>query len=470
MKAMTTKVLVVGGGPGGYVAAIRAGQLGLDVTLVEGVRLGGTCLVRGCIPSKALIHVAGQFEAMNEAVGGDRLGISLSAPPSLDFAATLRWKDSIVDKLSGGVGALLKRAKVKTLSGWATFSDAKTCVVATSDGAIEIKAEHVVLANGSEPAALPFLPFGGPVLSSTEALSLPAPPRKLVVVGAGYIGVELGVAFRKLGSEVTLVEALDNLLPAFDRELVAPVAKWLARAGVAVRTGAKAKGLVSKDGGHALAIETAEGEAIELAADAILVTVGRRPLTQGWGLEAMAVDLDGLFVRIDDQCRTSVRNVWAIGDLVGEPMLAHKASAQGAMVAEIIAGDRRRTFDPAAIPAVCFTDPEIVSVGLSAAQAAAKGIEIISGQFPFAANGRALSMNAGDDGGFVRVIARADNRRILGVQAVGAHISEMSGEFVHAIEMGAVIDDIAGTIHAHPTLGEAFHEAALRAVGAAIHI
>jgi dihydrolipoamide dehydrogenase len=192
-------------------------------------------------------------------------------------------------------------------------------------------------------------------------------------------------------------------------------------------------------------------------------------LTRGWGLEAMAVDLAGPFVKIDDQCRTSVRNVWAIGDLVGEPMLAHKASAQGEMVAEIIAG-RRRTFDPAAIPAVCFTEPEIVSVGLSAREAADKGVEAIAGQFPFAASGRALSMNTGDDGGFVRVIARADNRRILGVQAVGAHISEMSGEFVHAIEMGAVIEDIGGTIHAHPTLSEAFGEAALRAIGGAIHI
>ncbi|WP_158815222.1 dihydrolipoyl dehydrogenase [Methylocapsa sp. S129] len=469
MKSIATKVLVVGGGPGGYVAAIRAGQLGLDVTLVESVRLGGTCLVRGCIPSKALIHAAGQFEAMTHAVGGNRFGISLSAPPSLDFGETIRWKDAIVARLSNGVGALLKRAKVKVVNGWATFSDAKTCEVATAEGKVAITAEHVVLANGSEPVELPFLPFGGPVLSSTEALSLSAPPKRLVVVGAGYIGVELGTAFRKLGSEVTLVEALDDILPAFDRELAAPVSKWLSRAGVTVLTGAKAKALVQKSGGHALAIETQDGEKTELPADAILVTVGRRPLTKGWGLEAMAVDLDGPFVKIDDQCRTSVKNVWAIGDLVGEPMLAHKASAQGEIVAEIIAG-KRRTFDPAAIPAVCFTEPEIVSVGLNSAEAAAKGIAIIAGQFPFSASGRALSMDAGGDEGFVRVIARADNRRVLGVQAVGAHVSEMSGEFTHAIEMGAVIDDVAGTIHAHPTLSEAFGEAAMRAIGMAIHI
>jgi dihydrolipoamide dehydrogenase len=469
MKTIITKVLVVGGGPGGYVAAIRAGQLGLQTILVEGVRLGGTCLVRGCIPSKALIHAAGQFEAMAGAVGGNRFGISLAAPPSLDFAATVRWKDGIVAKLSNGVGALLKRAKVNVINGWATFSDAKTCVVETAEGRLAITAEHVILANGSKPVELPFLPFGGPIISSTEALSLDAPPKHLVVVGAGYIGVELGTAFRKLGSEVTLVEALDDILPAFDRELAAPVVKWLSRAGVKVLTGAKAKALVLGSDGPALAIETREGETREIAADAILVTVGRRPLTRGWGLEAMAVDLAGPFVKIDDQCRTSVRNVWAIGDLVGEPMLAHKASAQGEMVAEIIAG-KRRSFDPAAIPAVCFTEPEIVSVGLSALEAAAKGVETIAGQFPFAASGRALSMNAGSDEGFVRVVARADNRRILGVQAVGAHISEMSGEFVQAIEMGAVIEDITGAIHAHPTLSEAFGEAALRSIGQAIHI
>ena len=469
MKTLATKVLVVGGGPGGYVAAIRAGQLGLETTLVEGVRLGGTCLVRGCIPSKALIHAAGQFEAMAHAVGGNRLGISLAAAPSLDFVETMRWKDGIVGKLTLGVAALLKRAKVRVVNGWATFSDAKTCEVATSDGPVQIVAEHVILANGSEPVALPFLPFGGPVISSTEALSLMAPPRRLVVVGAGYIGVELGTAFRKLGSEVTLVEALGDILPAFDRELATPVVRWLARAGVTVLTGAKAKALVATESGHALSVEAGGGEALMLDADAILVTVGRRPLTRGWGLEAMAVDLDGPFVKIDDQCRTSVKNVWAIGDLVGEPMLAHKASAQGEMVAEIIAGKRRR-FDPAAIPAVCFTEPEIVSVGFTATEALARGLETVTGLFPFAANGRALSMGAGEDGGFIRVIARADNRRILGAHAVGAHVSELSGEFAHAIEMGAVIDDVAGTIHAHPTLSEAFGEAALRSIGMAIHI
>jgi dihydrolipoamide dehydrogenase len=453
-ETIKTKVLVVGGGPGGYVAAIRAGQLGLDTTLVDTDRLGGTCLIRGCIPSKAMIHVAGEFETMQRATKKSRHGISLGAPPSLDMPELVRWKEGIVNKLSNGVAALCKRAKVRVLSGWARFSDAKTCTV---EG------------KGSVSSELPFLPFGGPVISSSEALSLDALPKKLVVVGAGYIGLELGIALRKMGSEVTVVEALDRVLPLFDAELSAPVKKWLGRNGMTVHLGATAKGLVTEKGAHALAIQTKDGKTENLPADKILVTVGRRPLTEGWGLENMAIDMDGRFVRVDDQCRTSMKNVWAIGDLVGEPLLAHKGMTQGEMVAEIIAGHRRR-FDPVAIAAVCFTDPEIVSAGVAPGDPATVDTEITSAIFPFAANGRALTMDAGDEGGFVRVLARKDDHRILGIQAVGAHVSELAGEFALALEMGARLEDIAGTIHVHPTLGEAFHETALRTLGHALHI
>lgn len=460
-EPIKTKVLVIGGGPGGYVAAIRAGQLGLETTLVEGDRLGGTCLIRGCIPSKAIIHAAGQFETMERAARKSRNGISLNAPPKLDFAQTVQWKEGIVDKLNAGVGALLKRAKVRVVNGWAKFSDGKTCTVATKEGEVTIAAEHVILANGSAPVGLSFLPFGGSVISSNEALSLDAVPKKLVVVGAGYIGLELGIAFRKLGADVTIVEALDRILPLYDAPLVEPVRKWLERNGVTVHLGAKAKGLEN----NALVVE-ADGETIRLSADKILVTVGRKPRTEGWGLESMAIDMNGRFVKVDDQCRTSMKNVWGIGDLVGEPMLEHKAAAQGEMVAEIIAGEKRR-FDPASIPSVCFTEPEIVSAGLLPADA---GEDVIVSMFPFSANGRALSMEAGDDGGFVRIVARKSDHRVLGIQAVGAHVSELSNEFSHALEMGALLEDIAGTIHVHPTLGEAFHEASLRALGHAIHI
>ena len=465
---ITTKVLVIGGGPGGYVAAIRAGQLGLDTTLVEGDRLGGTCLIRGCIPSKAMIHVAGEFETMHRAHGKSRHGISLSAPPALDMPELVRWKEGVVNKLSNGVAALCKRAKVRVLSGEAHFSDAKTCTVEGKDN-VTITAEHVILANGSVSTELPFLPFGGPVISSSEALSLDALPKKLVVIGAGYIGLELGIALRKLGSEVTVVEALDRILPLFDAELALPVKKWLERNGVTLHLGAKAKGLVKDGDSHALAIETKDGKTENLPADKILVTVGRKPRTEGWGLENMGVDMDGRFVRVDDQCRTSMKNVWAIGDLVGEPLLAHKAMAQGEMVAEIIAGHKRR-FDPVAIAAVCFTEPEVVTAGLAPDDKALDGIDVMSAMFPFADNGRALSMDAGDEGGFVRVLARRDDHRILGIQAVGAHVSELAGEFALALEMGALLEDIAGTIHVHPTLGEAFHETALRTLGHALHI
>ncbi len=458
------KLLVVGGGPGGYVAAIRAGQLGLDTVLVESGRLGGTCLIRGCIPSKALIHAAGQFEVMRRAAEGEgRFGIRLPQPPELDFARTVQWKDGIVQRLDNGVASLLRRAGVRVLHGLVTFSDAKSCMVATADGAVPITAENVVLATGSLPVELPGLPFGGRVLSSTEALSLPALPRALAVVGGGYIGLELGTAFRKMGCAVTVVEAQDRILPQYDAELVAPVHAWLRRAGVDVHLGAWAQGM--DDAG--LAIRLGDGTAEHIPADTVLVTAGRRANLQGWGLENMAVDLRDGFVAIDDQCRTSMRGVWAIGDLAGEPMLAHKASAQGEMVAEVIAGERRR-FDPTAIPAVCFTDPEIVSVGLSAEQAAVQGVDVVKGVFPFGASGRAMTLD--EEAGFVRVVARRDTGRIVGIQAVGGHVSELSGEFALAVEMASLLEDLAGTIHAHPTLSEAAREAASRALGRAIHV
>ncbi|MGH8530015.1 MAG: dihydrolipoyl dehydrogenase [Nevskiales bacterium] len=468
-KPIKAKVLVIGGGPGGYVAAIRAGQLGLDTVLVEADRLGGTCLIRGCIPSKALIQVADKFEQMRKHFGEGAQGIKLTSAPQFDLGAAVRWKETVVDKLDSGVTALLKKAKVRTVQGWARFSDARTCTVETKDGVVSISAEHVILANGSRPTELPGLPFDDTVISSTETLVLDRLPARVVIVGAGYIGLELGIALRKMGAAVSFVEAAERILPQYDLALTRPVARWLKQHDVAVHLNSKARSLQRGSEGASLQAETATGEGLQLACDKLLVTVGRQPLTQGWGLENMAVDMQGAFIKVDDQCRTSMRNVWAIGDLVGEPMLAHKASAQGEMVAEIIAGIPRR-FDPVAIPAVCFTDPEIVSVGLSPAAAKAKGHEVITGNFPFAANGRALSMQAGEDGGFVRVTARKDNHVVLGIDAVGAHASELSGEFVHALEMGASLEDIALTIHAHPTLSEALPEAALAALGHPIHI
>ena len=469
-ETLTPKVLVLGGGPGGYVAAIRAGQLGLDTVLVDGERLGGTCLIRGCIPSKALIHVASEVETLRRAAEpGGRHGVSLASPPQVDMAAVVAWKETVVDKLNTGVTGLLRRAKVRVVHGFGRFSDAKTLHVETDAGEVVVRAETVILATGSKSVELPHIPFGGPVIGSTEALALPELPRRLVVVGGGYIGLELGIAFRKLGSEVTVVEAQPRILPLYDDQLTSPVRRWLEKHGVTLKLNAKAQALEAEGDGHALLIETADGERDRIGCDRVLVTVGRRPFTEGWGLEAMGVAMDGRFVRVDDQCRTSVRGVFAIGDLVGEPMLAHKASAQGEMVAEIAAG-RTRRFDPVSVSAVCFTEPEVVSAGLLPTDPGGSGPEVAVGVFPYQANGRALSMEAGDDGGFVRVLSRRDDGRILGVQAVGAHVSELVAEFTLALEMGATLEDVAGTIHVHPTLSEGFHEAVQRTLGHAIHI
>ncbi|MCS0580140.1 dihydrolipoyl dehydrogenase [Massilia pinisoli] len=460
----STTLLVIGGGPGGYVAAIRAGQLGIPTVLVEGAELGGTCLNIGCIPSKALIHAADAFHQAASYAGESPLGICAGAP-TIDVTQTVAWKDGIVKRLTGGVGALLKKNGVTVVRGWARILDGKTVEVQTGEDAQRIRCEHLLLATGSRPVELPFLPFGGNVVSSTEALAPATLPEHLVVVGAGYIGLELGIAYRKLGAQVTVVEAAGRVLPAYDDELAKPVAASLKRLGVGVHLESSVMGLA--DDGRGVRMKNGGGEESVLDADRVLVAVGRRPHTDGYGLESLLLDMSGRHVRIDNQCRTSMRNVWAIGDLTGEPMLAHRAMAQGEMVAEIIAG-KRRHFTPAAIPAVCFTDPEVVVVGMTPHETATQGVDCIAASFPFSANGRAMTLEATD--GFVRVVARRDNHVIVGWQAVGGAVSELSAAFVQSIEMGAQLEDVGGTIHAHPTLGEAVQEAALRALGHALHI
>ncbi len=459
-------VLILGAGPGGYAAAIRAGQLGLKTIVVEGEKPGGTCLNVGCIPSKAMIHVAEEFhKATSFATSGkSTLGISHSKP-KLDLKQSVSWKDGIVAKLNGGVSGLIKKAGAQLIQGWGKMLDGKTCEVQTKEGTKVIHAEHVVLAPGSVPVELPDLPYGDKVISSTEALALEKVPARLIVVGGGYIGLELGTAFAKMGSAVTVVEFADQVLPHYDRDIAKPVAKSLTDLGVTVHLGAKAKSL-SKDG-KALLVENAQGKELSLAADKVLVTVGRKSRMEGWGASNLYLTMDGPFIKIDDQCRTSMSDVFAIGDVTGEPMLAHRAIAQGEMVAEVIAGKSRR-FDPAAIPAVCFTDPEVVVVGLSPAEAKKQAFDVKIGMFPFMANGRAMTMES--DSGFVRVVARTDNHQVLGIQAVGKGVAELSSSFTLAIEMGAVLEDIAGTIHAHPTQSEALQEAALGALGHALHI
>ena len=464
MKEISCKLLVIGAGPGGYACAIRAGQLGIDTVIVEAAKPGGTCLTIGCIPSKALIHAAEVLDATRQMAGGRHaMGIRVELP-SIDLAGTMVWKDGIVGRLTSGVSGLLQKARVKIVSGRARFRDGKTVEVETETGQQIVRAETVVIATGSDPVELAALPFGGRVISSTEALSLKQVPEKLIVVGGGYIGLELGTAFAKLGSDVTVVEATPQVLPIYDADLVKPVTRRLTERGVRVFTNTSAVGL--SETGDALVVEGPDGLQ-ELPADLILVAVGRRPRSVGSGLEDLDLDRSGPFLRIDDRCRTSMRGVYAIGDVTGEPMLAHRAIAQGEMVAEIVAG-KKRAWDKRSIPSICFTDPEIVSAGLSPSEARAQGYEVKVGQFPFTANGRAMTMQ--DEDGFVRVVARADTNLVLGLQAVGSGVSELSAAFSLAIEMGARLEDIAGTIHVHPTRSEALQEAALKAMGHALHI
>ena len=465
MKDISCKLLVIGAGPGGYVCAIRAGQLGIDTVIVDARKPGGTCLNVGCIPSKALIHAAEEYDRIvHLAAGRNQLGI-IAASPEIDLSQTIEWKDGIVSRLNSGVSGLLKRARVKMVGGWARFRDGKTIEVDTETGRQIIRAETIVIATGSAPVELPNLPFGGSVISSTEALALTAVPERLAVIGGGYIGLELGTAFAKLGAKVTVVEAQPRILPQYDAELTRPVAKKLQALGVKVMTGTKAKGLTKA--GSVLLVENGDGTETPLAADKVLVTVGRKPVTQGWGLEELVLDMDGPFIRIGERCETSMRGIYAIGDVTGEPMLAHRAMAQGEVVAEIVAG-HKRVWDKRGIPAICFTDPEIVTVGSTPDEAIGAGYEVRVGHFPFTANGRAMTKLSED--GFVRVVARADNHLVLGIQAVGQGVSELAAAFGLALEMGARLEDIAETIHAHPTQGEAFQEAALKTLGRELHI
>lgn len=450
MSNKNCKVLVIGAGPGGYVCAIRAAQLGLDTIIVDSQAPGGTCLNVGCIPSKALIHAADEFYNITHANHGP-LGIT-TGTPSIDFGQTIGWKDDVVKRLTGGVSLLLKKAGAQLMIGSARFVDGKTVIVETSEGDITVNADNVVIATGSEPVSLPSLPFGGDVMSSTEALALTEIPSRLAVVGGGYIGLEIGTAYAKLGSEVTIVEAAQSLLPQYDTALTKPVLARLETLGISVKTSTFAEGF--SEG----VLRTSNGD---ISADKVLVTVGRKPRTEL--ASELSLTMNGTFIDINKHCQTSMRGTYAIGDITGEPMLAHRAMAQGELVAEHIAGHKVQ-WDKQCIPAVCFTDPEIVCCGAQPGDI--EGTKV--SEFPFAANGRAMTCERED--GFVRVVWREADHAVLGIQAVGANISELSASFALAIEMGACLEDIAATIHSHPTQSEALQEAAARALGKALHI
>ena len=472
-EQIKTKVLVVGGGPGGYVAAIRAGQLGLDTTLVEADRLGGTCLIRGCIPSKAIIHVAGEFETMRHAAAKATHGLKLATPPRrIDFAETVKWKEGIVNRLNTGVTGLLKRSKVRVVNGWAKFSDGKTCTVDADHRPRHHHGRTRDPRHGSLPVQLPVDPLRRPRhLVDRSARRSTRCRRNWSSSAPATSASNSASPSQNSAPKSPSSKPKNKSCRSTTRSSPRPSNAGSTRTASPSTSAPKPKPSRRARRAHRSSSKRADGKTLDLPADKILVTVGRKPNTEGWGLENMAVDMAGRFVKVDDHCRTSMKNVWAIGDLVGEPMLEHKAATQGEMVAEIIAGHKRTLRSGRHRRRLLHRARNRHRRPLARRSTAQKGEDIIIGQFPFAANGRALSMDAGDNGGFVRVVARKDDHRILGIQAVGAPRQRtLSANSRLALEMGAVLEDIAGTIHVHPTLSEAFHEAALKALGHAIHI
>lgn len=456
-------VLVIGAGPGGYVAAIRAAQLGKTVAVVEKAELGGVCLNVGCIPSKAMIHAAHTFEHTQHTAD---MGITMDNV-RVDFAKVQEWKGGIVKQLTGGVASLFKGHKIQVIPGEALFVTENEVRVFHGYDVNRYRFEHCIIATGSRPIELPAFPFGKRVLSSTEALSLTELPKSLVIIGGGYIGIELGTVFAKFGTKVTILEGSDQILPGFEPDMPRLVERKLKKLGVEIKTKALAQGMEETENGVIVSAEV-KGEQQKIEAEYILVTVGRRPNTDELGLREVGMNLtDRGLVVVDKQGRTNIPNVYAIGDIVAGPALAHKASYEAKVAAEAIAG-KPSEVDYKAIPAVVFCDPEIASVGINEREAKEQGIDYIVGRFPFAANGRALSVNAGE--GYVKLIADKESKLVLGAQIVGPEASNIIAEVGLAIEMGATLEDIELTIHAHPTLGEVTMEAAELALGHPIHV
>lgn len=456
-------VLVIGAGPGGYVAAIRAAQLGKTVAVVEKADLGGVCLNVGCIPSKAMIHAAHTYEHTQHTAD---MGITMDNV-RVDFAKVQEWKGGIVKQLTGGVASLFKGHKIQVIPGEALFVTENEVRVFHGYDVNRYRFEHCIIATGSRPIELPAFPFGKRVLSSTEALSLTELPKSLVIIGGGYIGIELGTVFAKFGTKVTILEGSDQILPGFEPDMPRLVERKLKKLGVEIKTKALAQGMEETENGVIVKAEV-KGEQQQIEAEYVLVTVGRRPNTDELGLREVGINLtDRGLVVVDKQGRTNIPNVYAIGDIVAGPALAHKASYEAKVAAEAIAG-KPSEVDYKAIPAVVFCDPEIASVGINEREAKEQGLDYIVGRFPFAANGRALSVNAGE--GYVKLIADKETKLVLGAQIVGPEASNIIAEVGLAIEMGATLEDIELTIHAHPTLGEVTMEAAELALGHPIHV
>jgi len=456
-SSQTFDLIVIGAGPGGYVCAFRAAQLGLKVALIDKrATLGGTCLNVGCIPSKALLASSEHFLFAQKHAAEH--GIKIDGV-SIDIAAMLKKKDGIVSKLTGGVAALAKARKVTVITGAAAFVSANTVAV----GDQQLTASNIVIATGSAPVELPFMKFDGEtVISSDHAISLPAVPKKLVVVGGGAIGLELGSVWARLGAEVTVVEFLPKIAATFDDDMVRNFTRLLQKQGLKIECGAKVTGFA-----NGVLTAEREGKVLEFPADKVLVAVGRRPFADNLNLAAAGVALtDKKRIQVDAHLKTTAAGVWAIGDVIDGPMLAHKAEEDGIAVAEWIAGKHGHVnWD--LMPAIVYTDPELASVGLGEDAAKAKGLAINVGKFNFAANARALANDAGD--GYVKIIADAKTDKILGAQILGKNAGELISEIVTHMEYGGSAEDLARTIHAHPTMSEAVKEAAMAVSKSAIH-
>ncbi len=459
------QVVVIGSGPGGYLAAIRLAQLKKDVILVEAEEtLGGICLNEGCIPSKALIHAA-DFYSDTRTSG--TFGINVDNA-TVDLPKLISWKDGVVKRLTGGVQTLCTKNGAEVVHGRARFISDRQVEVMGPEGAQVIQFEQAVIATGSVPFPLPGFPNDGEtVIGSKEALSLREIPGKLVVIGGGYVGLELGSVYRKFGSEVAVVEFFPELLGQHDPEVRDALTRRLKALGIKLYLGHRAmsmeKGTPSK-----VKIQDKDQKETILEADKILISVGRVPNVQGLGLDKAGVVQDPKgFIQVNNRMETNVPGIYAIGDVVGGPLLAHKAYREAKVAAEVIAGESA-AFDNVVIPAVVYTDPEVAWAGLGELEAKAQGFNVVTGTFPFRASGRAMTLNATE--GFVKTVADADTKRILGITIVGAGASELVSEAALAIEMGAFLDDLSGTIHPHPTLSEGLMESVEAALGEAIHV
>ncbi|MDX2089576.1 MAG: dihydrolipoyl dehydrogenase [Kofleriaceae bacterium] len=467
MANKTYDAIVIGGGPGGYPAAIRLGQLGQSVLVVEKENMGGICLNWGCIPSKALIAAAGFYDKSKHA---SDFGVSFTGA-SVDVPKMQVWKDGIVKKLTGGVATLVKSQKGEIVIGTARLTGPKTVEVTKADGSKESfdAKKAIVVATGTTVIELPGMkPDGQTIITAREAVSLQKVPETMVLIGGGIIGLELGMVYQKLGSKIIVVELLDQLLGTTDLDLVKVVEKRFLKAGAEVHLESKATSCVVENGKATVTIQKKDGSTVKVVADKVLVAVGFKPNSKGLGLEELGVKLDARgHIPTNDQLETNVKGIYAVGDVSGAPYLAHKATKEGEVVAEIIAGHKAGR-DWRAMPGAIFTDPEIATVGLSERDAKAAGRKVRIGKFPFSALGK--SMATTETEGFVKVLVDFESHEVLGIAIVGAEASNMISEASLAIEMAAFAEDVGLTVHPHPTLGEAVMEAFKHALGEAIHI